>query len=113
MFLFVAFLVAITFVHSLPLLVFCLFGMGLALGADYPTARMVISESIPSRTRGRLVRGAFGFQSLGALTGGSVGYLILLGESRPVRLALDVRDGGDPGSHCGRGRFFVRKAPTG
>ncbi|MGE4557419.1 MAG: MFS transporter [Desulfovibrionaceae bacterium] len=55
----------------------CLFGMGLALGCDYPTAHMVISESIPSRDRGKLVLGAFGFQAVGALVGASLGYLIL------------------------------------
>jgi len=77
MFLFIAFLIAIALAPSLPLLVFCLFGMGLALGADYPTAHMVISESIPSRTRGRFVIGAFGFQALGAMTGVAVGLLVL------------------------------------
>lgn len=55
----------------------CLFGMGLALGCDYPTAHMVISESIPSKDRGKLVLSAFGFQAVGALVGASVGYLIL------------------------------------
>ncbi|MFH1981693.1 MAG: MFS transporter [Pseudomonadota bacterium] len=54
-----------------------LFGMGLALGCDYPTAHMVISESIPTAARGRLVLGAFAFQALGALVGTAVGYLIL------------------------------------
>lgn len=77
MFLFIAFLIAISLAPSLPLLVLFLFGMGLALGADYPTAHMVISEAIPSRTRGKLVIGAFGFQALGALTGVGVGVLVL------------------------------------
>ncbi|MDD3311535.1 MFS transporter [Pseudodesulfovibrio sp.] len=54
-----------------------LFGVGLSLGCDYPTAHMVISESIPSAMRGRLVLGAFGFQAVGALVGTAVGYLIL------------------------------------
>ncbi|GAB7023402.1 MFS transporter [Salidesulfovibrio brasiliensis] len=56
-----------------------LFGMGLALGCDYPTAHMVISESIPSKSRGRLVLSAFAFQALGALTGTAIGYFILAG----------------------------------
>lgn len=77
MFLFIAFLIAISLAPSLPLLVLFLFGMGLALGADYPTAHMVISEAIPSRTRGKLVIGAFGFQALGALSGVGVGVLVL------------------------------------
>ena len=54
-----------------------LFGVGLSLGCDYPTAHMVISESIPSAMRGRLVLGAFGFQAVGALAGTAVGYIIL------------------------------------
>jgi MFS family permease len=57
--------------------VFFLFGLGVALGCDYPTAHVIISESIPSATRGRLVLGAFGFQALGALTGTVVGYFVL------------------------------------
>ncbi len=58
-------------------LVFFLFGLGVALGCDYPTAHLIISESIPSRMRGRLVLGAFGFQALGALIGAVVGYTVL------------------------------------
>ena len=58
-------------------LVIFLFGLGVALGCDYPTAHLIISESIPSGMRGRLVLGAFGFQALGALTGTVVGYLVL------------------------------------
>jgi MFS family permease len=41
---------------------------------------MVISESIPSNARGRLVLSAFGFQAVGALVGTGVGYLILKGN---------------------------------
>lgn len=55
----------------------CLFGMGLALGCDYPTAHMIISESIPSKDRGKLVLSAFGFQAVGAIVGTGLGYLIL------------------------------------
>jgi MFS transporter, putative metabolite transport protein len=63
--------------QSFTLLVFSLFGIGVALGCDYPTAHLIISESIPSSDRGRLVLGAFGFQALGALIGTAVGYVIL------------------------------------
>ncbi len=77
MVLFTACLVLVVFSTSYVWLVACLFGMGLALGCDYPTAHMVISESIPSRDRGRLVLSAFGFQAVGALAGASLGYLIL------------------------------------
>ncbi|SDK75269.1 Sugar transporter [Maridesulfovibrio ferrireducens] len=59
------------------MLVIFLFGVGLALGCDYPTAHMIISESIPSIDRGRLVLSAFAFQAVGALFGTAIGYLIL------------------------------------
>ncbi len=74
---FTAFLVAVTFSPNFTFLVVCLFGLGVALGCDYPTAHLVISESIPSRTRGRLVLGAFGFQAVGALVGTGIGFIIL------------------------------------
>jgi putative MFS transporter len=62
-----------------PMLVFSLFVIGLALGADYPTAHLVISESIPAGIRGRLVLGAFSFQALGALLASvsAAGFLTL------------------------------------
>ena len=82
MFIFVAFLCLLVAtplfgLNSFALLVFFLFGIGVALGCDYPTAHLIISESIPSTDRGRLVLGAFGFQALGALIGTAVGYVIL------------------------------------
>jgi MFS family permease len=49
--LFVAFLLALTFSPNFSMLVFCLFGAGVALGCDYPTAHLVISESISSKAR--------------------------------------------------------------
>ena len=77
MIIFVAFLVLLILCTNFPSLVICLFGLGVALGCDYPTAHMIISESIPSASRGRLVLAAFGFQALGALGGTAVGYLVL------------------------------------
>jgi putative MFS transporter len=77
MVIFVGFLVAVTFCTNYLLLVICLFGLGLSLGCDYPTAHMIISENIPSTSRGRLVLGAFAFQAVGALAGTAVGYLVL------------------------------------
>ena len=59
-------------------LAICLFGLGMALGCDYPTAHMIISESIPSLARGKLVLGAFAFQAVGALAGTGVGCLVLV-----------------------------------
>jgi MFS family permease len=47
------------------------------LGCDYPTAHLIISESIPSNLRGRLVLSAFGFQALGAIAGTALGLVIL------------------------------------
>jgi MFS transporter, putative metabolite transport protein len=77
MVLFVVFLVALTLCTNFYSLVIFLFGLGLSLGCDYPTAHMIISESIPSTARGRLVLGAFAFQAVGALGGTAVGYLVL------------------------------------
>ncbi|MGO9237216.1 MAG: MFS transporter [Methylocella sp.] len=77
MVIFVAFLAALVFAPNFYLVVVCLFGIGLALGCDYPTAHIIISENIPSSSRGRLVLGAFAFQAVGALGGTAVGYLVL------------------------------------
>jgi MFS family permease len=75
--LFALYLSLLVFSPGYEFLLAALFGVGLSLGCDYPTAHMVISESIPSASRGRLVLGAFGFQSIGALVGTGVGYAIL------------------------------------
>jgi MFS family permease len=77
MIIFVAFLVALVFTTNFVSLVVCLFGLGVALGCDYPTAHMIISESIPSASRGKLVLAAFAFQAVGALAGTGVGFLVL------------------------------------
>jgi len=74
---FALFLIALAWSPTFPWLIVVLFGLGLALGCDYPTAHMVISESIASRDRGKLVLSAFAFQAIGALVGTMVGYLIL------------------------------------
>lgn len=58
-------------------LVAALFVIGLALGADYPTAHLVISESIPAAVRGRLVLGAFSFQAVGAVLGTAIAAVVL------------------------------------
>lgn len=77
MVIFVAFLVLLVLSANFWSVIICLFGIGLALGCDYPTAHMIISENIPSISRGRLVLAAFGFQALGALGGTLVGYVVL------------------------------------
>ena len=77
MIIFSVFLVALTFAPNFITLVICLFGAGIALGCDYPTAHMVISESIPTSMRGRLVLSAFAFQAVGAFFGTALGFGIL------------------------------------
>src|SRR3984957_18598812 len=77
MIIFVAFLVLLVLCTNFTSLIICLFGLGVALGCDYPTAHMIISESIPSTARGKLVLAAFGFQAVGALGGTAVGYFVL------------------------------------
>jgi len=77
MIIFVSFLTLLTFSRSAGAIVASLFGVGLALGCDYPTAHAIIAENIPSTTRGRLVLGAFAFQAVGALFGTAVGYAVL------------------------------------
>jgi MFS transporter, putative metabolite transport protein len=77
MIIFMVFLLLLVASPSYFWLVVFLFGLGVALGCDYPTAHLIISESIPSSMRGRLVLGAFGFQAMGALTGTIIGYLVL------------------------------------
>jgi MFS transporter, putative metabolite transport protein len=75
--LFSLFLALVSWSPNFTWLLMALFGLGVSLGCDYPTAHMIISESMPSRSRGRLVLSAFGFQALGALAGTAVGLLIL------------------------------------
>ncbi|MBM9466486.1 MFS transporter [Nakamurella leprariae] len=77
MVLFTAFLVGVLVSPELPVLIACLFGLGLALGCDYPTAHLMISETISSQSRGRLVLSAFAFQSLGAMAGTLIGLVVL------------------------------------
>jgi putative MFS transporter len=77
MIIFCAFLALLLICTNFLSLAICLFGLGMALGCDYPTAHMIISESIPSLARGKLVLGAFAFQAVGALAGTGVGCLVL------------------------------------
>jgi MFS transporter, putative metabolite transport protein len=78
MIIFTAFVALAVLCTNFTSLVICLFGLGLALGCDYPTAHMIISENIPSTSRGKLVLGAFAFQAVGALGGTAVGYAVLV-----------------------------------
>jgi MFS transporter, putative metabolite transport protein len=55
MIIFVAFLILLIVAQNFLSAIICLYGLGLALGCDYPTAHMIISENIPSISRGKLV----------------------------------------------------------
>ena len=78
MIIFCMFLALLIMVGNFWSLVICLFGVGMALGCDYPTAHMIISENIPSASRGRLVLGAFAFQAVGAMCGIGIGAVVLV-----------------------------------
>lgn len=80
MVIFTGFLILVCFSPNFTILIIGLFGLGVALGCDYPTAHLIISETIATRTRGRLVLGAFAFQAVGALFGTAIGYLILAND---------------------------------
>ncbi|GAA0774861.1 MFS transporter [Roseibium denhamense] len=75
--LFILFLVVLAFAPGFGIVLLALFGIGLALGCDYPTAHMIISENIPAKARGRMVLGAFSFQAIGAMTGTGLAILTL------------------------------------
>ncbi len=77
MVLFVIFLVGLTFARATCGSSCCCSGSVSLLGCDYPTAHLVISESIPSKDRGKMVLSVFAFQAVGALVGTAVGYVIL------------------------------------
>ena len=53
------------------------FFVGVGIGADYPISVAYITENIPARLRGRMVIGAFSFQSIGALLGAMVGWITI------------------------------------
>jgi len=81
MVIFVVFLALLTWSPGFLVMAIALFGIGLALGCDYPTAHVVISESVPSNGRGPLVLGAFAFQAVGAIAGAGLGIVIM--ETHP------------------------------
>jgi MFS family permease len=111
MILFLVFLVAMTLSPNLPVLLVSLFGMGLALGCDYPTAHLVISESIPSNGRGRLVLSAFAFQAVGALAGTVLGFMILKTHESVSDWRLMYASAIVPTLLVVIGRFFITQSP--
>ena len=64
--------------NAWSLLIFRFF-VGVGIGADYPISVSYITENIPARLRGRMVIGAFSFQSIGALLGALVGWATIWG----------------------------------
>ncbi|MGA8111437.1 MAG: MFS transporter [Acidobacteriaceae bacterium] len=112
MIIFTAFLGAAVFCTSFISLVFCLFGLGVALGCDYPTAHMIISESIPSTSRGRLVLAAFAFQAVGALGGALVGYAVLVAVPNLDAWRWMFATAVIPALLVTIGRFYVTESAT-
>ncbi|MDP8299824.1 MAG: MFS transporter [Candidatus Tantalella remota] len=53
------------------------FLLGIGIGADYPICASYISAFMPTRSRGRMLIGAFSFQALGMAAGAAVGLVIL------------------------------------
>jgi MFS family permease len=111
MLLFVLFLVGVVFTQNFLWLIVCLFGMGLALGCDYPTAHLVISESAPTGSRGMLVLSAFGFQAVGALAGTAVGFLVLTADPSLQAWRWMYAAAALPAALVLLGRFFVTESP--
>ncbi|MEE4015226.1 MFS transporter [Roseibium sp. FZY0029] len=105
--LFIAFLLVLSVAPNLSITLFALFGIGLALGCDYPTAHMVISENIPARARGRMVLGAFSFQAVGALSGTGLAYLTLTWFPNPEAWRWMYLTAVPPAVLILAGRFFV------
>jgi len=111
MVLFTIFLILVSISPNFLWTIVFLFGMGVALGCDYPTAHMMISESIPSRVRGRLVLSAFGFQAVGALAGTVLGYLILRERESVSDWRLMYAAAIIPAILVIIGRFFITESP--
>jgi len=111
MVLFTLFLILVSISPNFLWTIIFLFGMGVALGCDYPTAHMMISESIPSRVRGRLVLSAFGFQAVGALAGTVLGYLILRERESVSDWRLMYAAAIIPAILVIIGRFFITESP--
>jgi MFS family permease len=109
--LFAVFLLGLTLSPSLPWVLVFLFGIGLALGCDYPTAHLILSESIPSKDRGRLVLAAFGFQAVGALAGTVIGYLILANHAELSAWRWMYATAILPAILVIGGRLFITRSP--
>ena len=112
MVLFTIFLAGFTISPSLPVLLACLLGMGMALGCDYPTAHLMLSETMPTSSRSRTVLGAFAFQAVGAVVGAALAVAVLSMptasvSSWRVMFGLVVL----PAALVTAGRFFTPQSP--
>jgi MFS transporter, putative metabolite transport protein len=112
MIIFVAFLALLILSTGFLSLVICLFGLGLALGCDYPTAHMIISENTPSSKRGSLVLGAFAFQAVGALAGTGVGFMVLAYSPSLDAWRWMYATAVIPAVIVTIGRFFIPESPN-
>jgi putative MFS transporter len=112
MIIFCAFLTLLLLCQNFLSLAICLFGLGMALGCDYPTAHMIISESIPSMARGKLVLGAFAFQAIGALFGTGVGCLVLVLVPDLSAWRVMFATALFPAILVTLGRFFIVESPN-
>ncbi len=74
---FIVFAVLSGFSWNVYALIVFRFLLGLGVGADYPICAAYVSEFMPARIRGRMLIGAFAFQSVGMLFGALVGVTML------------------------------------
>jgi MFS transporter, putative metabolite transport protein len=112
MIIFCAFLALLLFCSNFISLAICLFGLGLALGCDYPTAHMIISETVPSNARGKLVLGAFAFQAIGALGGTGMGCLVLVLDPEVSAWRWMYATALIPAIFVTLARFFIVESPN-
>ncbi len=108
---FIAFLALLSAAPNFSIVIIAMFGLGISLGCDYPTAHVIISESISSRNRGKLVLGAFAFQAVGALAGTAVGYVILASYPEIAAWRWMYAAAIVPAVVVLVGRFFITESP--
>ncbi|GAA1700869.1 MFS transporter [Microbacterium sediminicola] len=80
---FVVFALASAFAPDIWWLIAFRFLLGVGVGADYPIASTYVAEISPTRSRSRLLIGAFSFQAVGQLLGALVGLVVLSAHPDP------------------------------
>ncbi|PAY22769.1 MFS transporter [Dietzia natronolimnaea] len=111
MVLFTVFLLGATVAPGFAVFLVCLFGMGVALGCDYPTAHAILSETQTTAGRGQKVLSAFAFQAVGAVAGTLVGVAILSTTSSLDSWRLMFGVVVVPAALVAVGRVFVVQSP--